>query len=87
MAGTPYERRASRTGGSGDHRVHRCAPGRPVLAIDHDEVGPGGGDRLRGDGRRNHAHHASQDGVVAAQPLKNMARGSQGHQARAVLAR
>ena len=73
-----YERRASRTGGSGDHRVHRFAADRPVLAIDHDEVGPRGGDRLRRDG----------DGITHITPrrtalsrlnrsLKNMARASQ----------
>jgi hypothetical protein len=64
-----YERRTSRTGGSRDHRVHCFATDRPVFAIDHDEVGAGGGHRLRRNGRRNHAHNASQDAVIPAQPL------------------
>jgi hypothetical protein len=49
--------------------VHSFAPDRAVFAVDHDEVGPGGGDGLSPNGGRNHAHHASQDAVIAAQPL------------------
>jgi len=70
-----HERRARGPAGGGDHRLHRLAADRPVLTVHDEEVGTGGGDRLRGDRRGDRAEDAVEEIALAGEPLLQEHRG------------
>jgi hypothetical protein len=46
-----------------------------VLAVDDEEVGTGGGDRLRGDRRGDRAEDAVENAALPGEPLLEERRG------------